>query len=502
MTQCAELYACIHAKEFPAQAMLRFRYDLRDKPFVVMDGAPQLEVVSSYNAKARILGIEHGMTRVEIDTFPSVNVFVRSHVEESAAKSALLECAGTFSPRVEDRSDDHAFCCVMDIAGTEKLFGAPPVMANYLRECVRSLGIVASISVSSNFHSAVCLARGHSTKVIVIESGEESPALASLPLKVLDLSEEHVQTFSLWGIHTLGMLASLPEKALIARLGQEGKRLHQMACGKMSHLFVPAEPAFTLEERMELEAPVDVLDSLLFVIGVMLEQLILRATVRVLALASVTVTLRLDGGTSHSRTVRPTLPSNDRQLWIKLLHLDLEAHPPHTAILAITLTGEPGSKSKVQLGLFSPQSPEPSRLDVTLARIRAIVGEGCVGHAVLKDSHQPDAFRMEPFTISAKPVVKPFFGCPRPAVRQLRPPESAVVILRNERPASFTFREKHYAVEQAYGPWRITGNWWSPVLWGVQQWDLMARAQDGSFLCCCLVHELAMNRWQMEALYD
>jgi protein ImuB len=298
------------------------------------------------------------------------------------------------------------------------------------------------------------------------------------------------------------MLASLPEKALIARMGQEGKRLRQIACGKMSHLFVPSEPAFTLEERMELEAPVDVLDSVLFVIGVMLEQLILHATMRVLALASVTVTLLLDGGASHSRTVRPALPSNDRQLWIKLLHLDLEAHPPHTAIMAITLTAEPGSKSKVQLGLFTPQSPEPSRLDVTLARIRAIVSEGRVGRAVLKDSHQPDAFRMEPFTISSKPVVKPFFGCPRPAVRQLRPPERVVVMLRDGRPASFTFRKKHYAVEQAYGPWRINGNWWSPLLWGVQQWDLVALAQDGSFLCCCLVHELAMNCWQMEALYD
>ena len=102
---------------------------------------------------------------------------------------------------------------------------------------------------------------------------------------------------------------------------------------------------------------------------------------------------------SHTRTVRPALPSNDRQLWIKLLHLDLEAHPPQAAILSLTLTAEPGSTSKVQLGLFSPQLPEPTRLDVTLARIRAIVGEDYVGRAVLKDTHQPDGFRMEPFTV-------------------------------------------------------------------------------------------------------
>lgn len=181
--------------------------------------------------------------------------------------------------------------------------------------------------------------------------------------------------FSL-GIRSLGMLAALPEKDLIARMGQERKRLRQLACGAFLHLFLPIEPAFMLEEHMELDSPVEMLDSLLFVVGVMLEYLILRATARVLALASVTITLTLENAVSDT---------NNRQLWIKLLHLDLEAHPPQSAsaIVSITLTVEPGSTSKVQLGLFSPQLPEPKRLDVTLARIRAIVGENSVGRAVL-----------------------------------------------------------------------------------------------------------------------
>lgn len=500
----APLYACSYAKEFPAQAMLRLRAELREKPFVVMDGEPPLEAVCSCNTKARLLDIEHGMTRVEVETFPSATVLTRSRVEEAAAKSALLECAGVFSPRVEDQSTEDAFCCVIDIAGTEKLFGTPLVLAKQIRERVRSLGITASVAVSSNFHASICLARGCPGKVTVIPSGgEECTALAALPLTVLDLSEDHANTFSLWGIRTLGMLGGLPEQSLIARMGQEGKRLRQLARGELPHLFLPVEPAFSLEERMELDTPVELLDSLLFVIGVMLEQLILRATARVLALASVTITLQLDGGGSHTRTVRPALPSNDRQLWLKLLHLDLETHPPSGAIVGVTLSAEPGSTSKVQLGLFSPQLPEPARLDVTLARIRAIVGEDCVGRAVLKDSHQLDSFRMEPFTVpTASPSTKSNEGRPRPAMRQFRPPESVAVVLEGKRPVSFYFQARQYEVESAYGPWRRNGEWWSSTLWGVQQWDLVARAQDGAFLCCCLVHDLTTNVWQMEALYD
>jgi protein ImuB len=499
----APLYACVFANEFPAQTMLRLRPELPEKPFVVMDGEPPLEEACSCNAKARLLGIERGMTRVEVETFPAATVLARSRAEESSAKSALFECAGTFSPRVEDQSVDDAFCCVIDIAGTERLFGPPPVLAKQIRERTRSLGIAVSVAVSSNFHAAVCLARGHSGKVTVVQPGEEGAALGSLPLTVLNLNEEHAQTFFLWGIRTLGMLAELPESSLIARLGQEGKRLRQLARGEVPHLFQPVEPAFSLEERMELDTPIELLDLLLFVIGVMLQQLILRASARSMALSSITITLLLDDGGSLTRTVCPALPSNDRHLWLKLLHLDLEAHPPGAAIVGVTLAAEPGGTSKVQLGLFSPQLPEPARLDVTLARIRAIVGEDCVGHAVLKDSHQPDAFHMEPFTVPlGSAESKSPQCCPRPAMRQLRPPERVAVMLHNRRPVSFTFRAKQYEIESAYGPWRMNGDWWSSTLWGMQQWDMLARAQDGTFLCGCLVHDLATGAWQMEALYD
>jgi protein ImuB len=504
MTGSVELYACLYAKEFPSQAMLRLRPDVRSEPCVVMEGEPPFEYACSYNAKARILGVARGMTRVEIDTFSSVTVLFRSRTEEAAAKAGMLECAGAFSPRVEEASDDKSFCCVIDIAGTEKLFGPPATLAKNLRERVRGLGIAASIAVSSNFHTAICLVRGLSSRAGVtnIAPGEESAALTSLPLAVLDLSEEHAETFSLWGIRTLGMLAALPEKALIARMGQEGKRLRQLARGEMPHLFRPVEPSFALEERMELDTPVELLDSLLFVVGVMLEQLIVRATVRILALASVSVTLFLEGGASHTRTVRPALPTNDRQLWIKLLHLDLEAHPPQAAILSVTLTAEPGTTSKVQLGLFSPQLPEPTRLDVTLARIRAIVGDDCVGRAVLNDTHQPDGFRMEPFSVAAGSVAEPARRPHRAAMRELRPAERITVTLREKRPDTLFFREKQYTVQHAYGPWVMSGDWWNPTLWSLQQWDLVARSQDGSLLCCCLTYQTASGCWQMVALYD
>jgi protein ImuB len=504
ITNPATVYACLYAREFPAQALLRLRSELRNQPCVVMEGEPPSKLVCSLNSLARALGVAKGMTQVEIDTFPSVKILGRSTAEEKTTKAALLECATTFSPRIEDQSKGNDFLCVIDIAGTGMLFGIPQKLAGKLIARVAALGITASIAVSSNFHTAVCAARGMETKsqVFIIPAGMEAEALASLPLSVLEPSEEQAERFSLWGIHTPGMLAALPEKSLISRMGREGEHLWQLARGVKPHLFVPVEASFILAEHMELDSPVELLVSLLFVIGTMLEQIILRASANALALASVSVTLLLEGSTSHTRTIRPALPSSDRQLLIKLIHLDLEAHPPEAAILSLTVSAEPGSTSKVQLGLFSPQLPEATQLDVTLARIRSIVGTGNVGSAVLNDTHLPDSFRLDTFSVSTGSTLGAVCGQGHIAKRQLRPTEKAAVTLRGSKPISFSFRDKRYAVERVYGPWLASGEWWSPSLWELEEWDVIARSQQGELLYCCLVRDITGNLWHMAALYD
>jgi protein ImuB len=84
----------------------------------------------------------------------------------------------------------------------------------------------------------------------------------------------------------------------------------------------------------------------------------------------------------------------------------------------------------------------------------------------------------------------------------MRPGEAIVVVLQNEQPKTFVFREQHYAVERVYGPWASSGEWWKSTLWGCEQWDLVARTQSGAMLCCCVVRDVLSGQWQMAALYD
>ena len=89
----------------------------------------------------------------------------------------------------------------------------------------------------------------------------------------------------------------------------------------------------------------------------MLDQLIARAQSRTLSLASVTIELRLQGNTFHKRTIQPALPTDNRKLLLKLMHLDLQAHPPSDSVTEIIITAETGDPSKVQLGLIFATAP-------------------------------------------------------------------------------------------------------------------------------------------------
>src|SRR6202012_1666470 len=122
----------------------------------------------------------------------------------------------------------------------------------------------------------------------VVPAGREAHAVGQLPLCVLDLAPEQEATLHAWGIRTCSELASLSEDELIARLGQSAKRMHALARGEWTHLMVPIEPSFEagLVERMELDFPVEILESLLFLLARMTDALLDRAKAKARAIAS------------------------------------------------------------------------------------------------------------------------------------------------------------------------------------------------------------------------
>lgn len=494
------LYACIHAAEFPAQALLRLRPELRAEPVAVLDGIAPEETVCSINVHARRKGADLHLTKHEAETIVGLRLLRRSMECEAAARSVFLECAASFSPRMEDVSAGTACACVLDISGTERLFGPPDRLAQRIRSAMSSAGFHTSIAVSENFHCAQ-LKAAHARGVSLIAGGEEAGSIASLPIQSLHLNQDRAETFALWGIRTLGELAALPQHELVARFGQEAAAWRELALGVHPHTFQPIEPIFQLSEYSEFETPIDQIESLIFVGARMIECLVARASARALCLASLTAEMTLEGGKTHRCVLRPALPSADRKFLLKLLQLEIAAHPPSSSVVALTLLADAGQSSKVQLGLFAPQTPEPSRLDVTIARLKNLVGPDRVGSAVLLDTHSPENFRMDNFALDNQTSTSTTIY-PRLMLRRLRPPVPLRVTLESSLPAVFRDRENRYAVKEAFGPWSTSGCWWSIGRWNVEEWDVLAESAAGTAIACLLVFDREKKDWRLEAYYD
>jgi protein ImuB len=498
MTQ--ELYACVYVGQFPAQSWLRLREDLKLQPVVILDGQAPQESVCSMNQHAARRGAVLGMTRVEAESLAGLRLLPRSGASESAARAVLLECISTFSPRIEEVSQGTNCSMVLDISGTTRLFGPPGQLAARLRSALLKAGFRASIAASTNFHT-VRLKSASTRGIVVIPEGAEAEALSQMPIAQLGLEEGPLETFARWGIRTLGELAALPTTELVTRLGQDAYRWQQLARGKAQHAFQPIEPEISLQEFCEFDTPIEQMDSLLFVGARMIDCLVLRAAGHALALCSLSLEMRLDGGQIHRGTLRTALPTTDRKFLLKLLQLEIAAHPPPAATVTLALSAEARPSSKVQLGLFTPQMPEPSRLDVTLARLKAIVGDDRVGSAVLEDSHRPGGFHMESFSPGGGTSVNE--GTHRSmALRRIRPPTVVWVTMQAAKPAIFHDSRGRNVIIAAYGPWRTAGCWWTTDAWDAEQWDVLAERSDGTSVVCLLVRDCRNNEWHLEAIYD
>ncbi len=566
------LYFCLRVPEFSVQALLRLRPSLHKTAVAVLEGTPPLESVCAVTRQARRAGVRHGMTRTEAESFPGLNLLSRSPAEEASAAQALLTMATQFTPRLEELPSTSAFMLALDMTGSERLLGTPQRIGQNLLRATRELGFLARLAVSANLHTAACLVRTPGDRLVIVQPGAERAHLQKIPLSALEPTAELADTLHAWGLQTAGDLAALPPIEIVTRLGQTGYRLYRLARGEEPHLLVPTEAAFALTEHFAFDAPVDNLDSLLFALGPMLDQLLVRARQRTFSLASVTVRLSLERSTEaadrdtgtdripvlstpgfphvstpksrtpqqsaveihnpsphlskievngksaeplpvstpiHTRTVKPALPLNDRNIFLKLLQLDLQAHPAPAAIAAITLDAEPGPRPDIQSGLFAPQLPELTRLEVTLARLAALVGEDRVGCAVLTDTHHPENFRMARPDFQASAGRKPHSPVQGVglALRRLRPPRLIHVRQTEGRLNTFTLLEPHtgpirYTVERAFGPWRRSGHWWSGEAWSQEEWDITATAPDGSRLLCLLTQDLLQSQWHLAALYD
>src|SRR5262249_42926972 len=148
-----------------------------------------------------------------------------------------------------------------------------------------------------------------------------------------------------------------------------------------------------------------------------------------LSTTEIRISLILERAPQHPITLRFPVPILDTRVFLKLLHLELDGRPPQAPVEKILLEMVAVSPRKTQHGLFLPATPEPAKLEVTLARIRNLVGAANVGTPELVDTHRPDSFRMTVLRIA--PWKNGAFS-PQLVLRRFRPPRPVQVRCAND----------------------------------------------------------------------
>ena len=474
-------FTAIHIPEFPVAAWQRSDPAVRAQPCVVVEGVPPQEKIVSLCEKARSAGIEHGMRKAQAEAGSTACFLSRNIEQEKAAFALAMEITERFSPIIQAIAsplNDYAEAkrleavLLIDSTGTGTLFGSIESYAQRLYRELRSAGFPVHVGAAPNAEAALMLARS-GQRIVCADRESVRGKLARLSTSLLPCDAKTLAVLNRWGIRTLGELAALPETALVSRMGQGGRRLQLLARGQADHLLVPEEPEFTLTETTSLDSPVELLDSLLFVISPMLEAVLRKAMDRAYALRFVRLTLQLERGQPHSIEVRPATPTQNREVLLKLLNLELQAHPPQDGIVKVTLDAEPTQPQTAQRGLFQAQFPEPDRLELLLARLRSIAGQGNVGSPQLANSHGEDAFTIAPFQPSLRVTAERDAIPSRLAIRMFRPPHAVRVTCLDQQPRSMFWQGSRLAIASSAGPWHASGSWWGGKAWDHDLWDVV-----------------------------
>jgi protein ImuB len=412
----------------------------------------------------------------------------------------LLALALAFSPVVEQATHTVVF----PIRALRTLIGSPHRIAAEICRLGHERKLEASLAIASYPDTAILLAR-HFSGVTLVSTGAEHLKLGPVPLQSLfaydtTLDPALLEILHRWGLKTCADLAGLPERGVAERLGQPGVYLRKLACGAIDRPLRVAAPATNYEERVVLEHALDLLEPLLFLLGRALGELCSRLRSQSRAARALKARLELEGQNPYRCELEFPVPLEQAQTILKLLQLHLERHPPEAPVMGFTLRVEPAEPRRIQGGMFLPPTPPADKLQVTLARIAAMVGRENTGTPMLLNTYRPDAFQMTGLHTDPRPPKEQPAGREtiRLAMRLFRPALQARIRLAGTAPKAITAAGIKGTVLRCAGPWKTSGEWWASTSWTREEWDV-ALDDGGLYRIYC---ELPARAWYVHGVYD
>src|SRR5437764_3358938 len=123
------------------------------------------------------------------------------------------------------------------------------------------------------------------------------------------------------------------------------------------------------------------------------------------------------------------------------------------------------------------------------------------------NTHRPDGFQMEALNITGIENARKKGSMEgqvkdqqmlRLAIRLFRPARPARVRLAGITPKQVVAQGVKGKVMESAGPWKTSGEWWTPTCWMREEWDIAL--DDGALYR--IYRELQSCEWYVHGIYD
>ncbi len=206
--------------------------ELRDKPVIVCGDPDGRGVVATASYEARAFGVHSAMPVREAKRRCPQAIFVRGrHSYYSKISNLLLEVYRKYTPEVEPFSIDEAF---LDVKGCERLHGGACEIAGKIKVEVReALGLTCSVGIAPNkLLAKMASDMNKPDGLTIIRAEDVESTIWPLPVrKLYGVGKKTSQALESLGIKTAGAIARMPVELLIAKFGESGRLIHNLACG-------------------------------------------------------------------------------------------------------------------------------------------------------------------------------------------------------------------------------------------------------------------------------
>jgi len=369
---------------FYASVEQRDRPELRGRPVIVGADPKGRGVVSAASYEARVFGVRSAMPIGKAARLCPDGVFLPVDMDKYAGASRqIMGILGDFSPLVEPVSVDEAF---VDLTGTASLFGPAPEAVREIKRRIRAeTGLTASAGLAANkFIAKVASDLKKPDGLVIVEAGREAEFLAPLPIERLwGVGKATAKDLAALGIATIGQLQRLSRATLVARLGDHGAGLHDLAFGRDDRPVEPWTPPKSMGAETTFERDTTDRARLDTTLRGQAERVARELRAERLAAARVTLKLRF----ADFRTLTRSHTSDPTQDGLELYRRVAILLARETLVQPVRLIGVSASaltaEQTGQLGLLGDDAVRRERLSRAVDRITDRFGLDAIRPAAL-----------------------------------------------------------------------------------------------------------------------